>query len=188
MGTPALQDKRLWLTLTSMLLVALNKKLGLSLGTEDLAAIAGLVAAYIAQSQWGAVKKAEAVGEEAAGAVQTTGDAVKALGGPGKTLALFLAVSLGLGAGVARADDAPAVEVKSAVLVTPDLATHDVKGGCYLSDSNCVARAKELTQLRAENAELKKSPGPAPLVVVGLVVLSLAVGAGGGYAVGKLAH
>lgn len=79
-NTPPLQDKRLLLTALSMLIIAANKKLGLELDVGDLSAIGGLTAAYIAQSQWGSVKKAETAGKAAADKVRTVEDADAVLG------------------------------------------------------------------------------------------------------------
>jgi hypothetical protein len=80
MSTPASQDKRLHLTAATVLLVAAGKKFGVEFSESELLFIGTLVAAYIGQSQFGAVKKAQAAGQTAADAVKTPADADAALG------------------------------------------------------------------------------------------------------------
>lgn len=79
-NTPAHLDKRLHVTVLGVLLVALNKKLGLELDSADLIAVGGLISAFIVQSQMGAVSKAKAAGEAAAAEVKTSADAAAVLG------------------------------------------------------------------------------------------------------------
>jgi hypothetical protein len=188
-GTPVLQDKRLILTVATMVIVALNKKLGLSLGTEDLLALSGMAAAYITQSQWGRIQQAKAAGKAAASGVTTVTESLRVLGGPGKALVAVLCLGVAMLPGRAWADstepveDIPSkVEVVSGSVVTPQGATIPVGQGCFLDSGACIATAKELASLRAENVELQKGQGSGLLVVGGLVVLGIV----GGYALARV--
>ena len=63
--------KRLLVLLVTSAVVALNKKLGLSLSDVDIASLAGLVGAYLLQSGIKAAAVAKADGEAAAAKVDT---------------------------------------------------------------------------------------------------------------------
>lgn len=79
MSTPISQDKRLHITAATVLLVAVGKKFGVEFSEGELLFVGTLVGGYIAQSQFGAVKKAQVAGQVAAAEVKTTSDAAKVL-------------------------------------------------------------------------------------------------------------
>lgn len=101
--------------------------------------------------------------------------------------ALVLVVALACTAAAAEPPaDAPVREgitkVQEANILTPDGERVFVEGGRHFSPEAYVATAKEVAQLRAENASLKESPGFSPWAVIALGVLA----AGVGYGAGKL--
>jgi len=84
-----------------------------------------------------------------------------------------------LAAILSASTDAPAVEVLSGTIRTR-VETVDVVGGCYLPAPTCIAKAKELRELRTENAALRAEPsrsGEFALAVVAFVVGVVAGGA-----------
>lgn len=83
-----------------------------------------------------------------------------------------------LAAALAVALAADVVDVERAVATT-DAGIVQLGPGCWLSDGRCVGVARELVQLRTENAELKKSAPVGVVVVVGAVCLLLGVVLGG---------
>ena len=76
--------RRLVVTLATAALVALNRRLGLGMEAADVAALAGLAAAYVAQSAAKSIAEAKAAGELAASRVETKADAVAVLAGEAK--------------------------------------------------------------------------------------------------------
>lgn len=179
-NTPAMQDKRLWLTGISILVAAANKKLGLDLGLEELGFIGALVGAYITQSQMGSVMKARAAGVAAAAAVTSPASVLGMLGGTSaKVLAFALVGALALGLPArAMAQEVPAdAPVKYRVLE----GTLKVEGmpvpvpvttGYFLNDKSGEATAKEIADLRAQVGVYEQG-GPSWLVTAGLVVLGM---------------
>lgn len=70
--------KRMGVTLLTIALVALNKKLGLDFGPEEIAGIATLAVGYVVSGSWKAarVKEAETAGKTAAAEVDTLSEAM----------------------------------------------------------------------------------------------------------------
>lgn len=90
-------------------------------------------------------------------------------------LALLLALRLATGQATAP-PEREVDEVRTGTILTTGNLTLNVTGGAYMPDESFVATAKELAQLRAENAALKASPESAPTSVV-LIVIAGVVGA-----------
>lgn len=83
-----------------------------------------------------------------------------------------------LAAALAVALAADVVDVERAVATT-DAGVLQLGPGCWLSDGRCVGVARELVQLRTENAELKKAPPSTVLLAVGAVTFALGLVLGG---------
>lgn len=71
--------KRLGVAAASSAVIALNKRFGLGLGVEEIAALAGIAMTYLAQSA--VVQKAKLAGEKAAAEIDSPAKAAEALGG-----------------------------------------------------------------------------------------------------------
>lgn len=186
-GTPALQDKRLWLTVATLMVMALNKKLGLGLEATELTFLSTLAMGYVAQSQLGQVFKARAAGKLAADAIKTPSDALGVMGGPLKALVLVLAGALALGvpSKALAQETAPAkMEVKEGMVLLPDSTQLKVGPGCYLNEPACVATGKEIADLRAQVKTYEGSP-TTWAVTAGLVVLALGAGFAAAWALKK---
>jgi hypothetical protein len=90
-----------------------------------------------------------------------------------KLLALVLLIAV-----PTWAQEPRTLDVRRATVTLQDGRTVEVVEGCWLSTQQCVSTGKELAQLRAENASLKKDAGRPPLAAV-LIAFTLGAAAGG---------
>ncbi|WP_420826641.1 hypothetical protein [Myxococcus eversor] len=87
-------------------------------------------------------------------------------------------------AGPVRAED-EVLDVERATVTLQDGRVVEVSEGCWLSTRACLDTAREVRRLQVENEELRQHAGDAPLVKV---LVALALGAGLGFTVAKLAR
>ncbi|MFB1479511.1 hypothetical protein [Corallococcus sp. RDP092CA] len=97
--------------------------------------------------------------------------------------AWVLALALAL-TGPAHAEG-EVLDVARATVTLQDGRTVAVSEGCWLSTERCVLTARELRRLEAENAELRRQSARVPVVAV---LVAVALGAGAGFAVARLAR
>ncbi len=71
------------------------------------------------------------------------------------------------------------IDVKDGYLRDLTDTTHQVRGGAYLDGPRLLLKARELEQLRAENARLKAAPVATPTSVVVALAIGITVGLGG---------
>lgn len=76
------------------------------------------------------------------------------------------------------------VDLQAARLQVADGGVEHVDGGVWLDDAKTISVAKDLAQLRAENAHLREHAGDMPTAwVVGALVVGLGAGVALGFAV-----
>lgn len=75
----------------------------------------------------------------------------------------------------ALAEPREVLEVRKGTIELVDGRALEVSGGAYLSGPSLVATAKELSELRAENEQLRVAPvvAPASIAVAGVVGIAL---------------
>lgn len=170
--------KRLGAAAVGVAIVALNKKLGLNLGPEEVAGISAMVTGYILQSVWHSNKKLAADSKAAAeGTVKTGKDAAEVFNTAPKLLAFALMGAMLLPRAAHAQDDAPTdVPAKPrAVSVTAGYVTE--APGTFLPEPLDIEQARRIVACETER-DVLRAKGPPLWVVLVSVAGGLALGAG----------
>lgn len=147
-------------------IIALNKRLGLGMGPEEIAALSSIIVAYMVQSVWHSNKKLQADAKAAAEATVKTSDDAAAVFNAGAKLLVFALLGALILPGIARADELPA-DAPKAVHVTAGYSTPS--SGTFLPEPLDLREARRVVACEDERDKLRTQGPPAWVVIVSIV-------------------